>query len=105
MSHAIKPKHDYIGKDKHKKDSYIKKRAVLMNDQEKKRHNFLNALNSIRKEKNTIKDDKRKLKIIEKAKVHAKEQERKDDGLRATKKRRYRDHGKLEMKKSRTIMD
>ena len=46
-----------------------------MNDHEKKRHNFLNELNSMCKEKNTIKDDKWKLKVIEKAKVHAKEQE------------------------------
>ena len=40
-----------------------------MNDQQKKRHAFLNALNSMCKEKNTIKDDKRKLKFIEKVKV------------------------------------
>ena len=50
---AIKPKPYCVGKDNHEKDRHVKKRVVLMNYQEKKKHDFLNALNAMCKEKNT----------------------------------------------------
>ena len=75
LPHTIKRNHDQISKNKHEKNNLIQNCDVLMYDQEKKRHYFLNALSSMCKERNTIAYDKRKLKVIEKAKIHSKEQE------------------------------
>ena len=105
LLHSIKPKPGYVGKDKHEKDNCFKNHDILMNDQESNIHVYLNELNIMCKEKKSIKDEKRKLKVIENDKVKAEEEERKDDSLRATKKQQQRDNGKLEMKKSRSTMD
>jgi len=92
-----KPKDDR----KLKKDSYLRKRAVVMDKSEKKKHAFLSALNTIRNEKVQKKKEGNIRKRIEKAKVDARVEEKIEAGRKIHKKRRYRSEGKMEATRER----
>mmetsp|Transcript_24553 Transcript_24553/g.36613 ORF Transcript_24553/g.36613 Transcript_24553/m.36613 type:complete len:1220 (-) Transcript_24553:1727-5386(-) len=80
---------------KRKKKSYVSKRAVVMDKDEKKKYTFLQALSTIRNEKVTKKRAKNAEKRIEKAKQDAKKEEKLEAIRKVQQKRKYRTEGKL----------
>jgi ribosome biogenesis protein BMS1 len=91
LPYANKPKNEAT---KRKSKSYVTKRAVVMEKEEKKTLTFMQALNTIRNEKVAIRKEKKVLKNIEKAKKNAKTEEAKEIASKAIKKRQYRAEGK-----------
>jgi ribosome biogenesis protein BMS1 len=102
LPYASKPKNE----TKRKKKGYAQKRAVVMEDDERKKLAFVNALNSIRNEKVKIRKDKNEERKIDKAKKNAKQDEAMAEMRKVNKKRQYRSEGKKdkmrENKKSRS---
>lgn len=92
LPYASKPKEE----QKRKRKGYLRKRAVIMEADERKQTAFLQALRTIRKEKVAIRRAKNTEKLNEKAKVNAKEQAKIEDLRKAKKKREYRAEGKRE---------
>ncbi|EEC51214.1 ribosome biogenesis protein BMS1 [Phaeodactylum tricornutum CCAP 1055/1] len=80
--------------EKRKKKGYVSNRAVVMEADERKKTTFIQALNTIRKEKVAI----RKAKNEERKRDKAKEKAKKDEAIlairKANKKRQYRAEGK-----------
>jgi ribosome biogenesis protein BMS1 len=81
---------------KRKRKGYIQKRAVIMDAAEKKKHTFLQALNTIRNEKLKIRKQKKEESRLEKAKKNAKTEDARAAVRKASKKRQYRAEGKKE---------
>jgi len=91
--------------EKRGKNGYLKKRAVVMEADERKKHTFIQALNTIRKEKVAIRKSKKEERKIEKSKQQAKIDAAKQEAHMVNKKRQYREAGKREQarqKKMRT---
>jgi len=100
LPYASKPKTE----KKRKKKSYIVKRAVIMDSNEKRQAAFLQALNTIRNEKRTKKKETKAQRKIEKAKETAKLEEKIAAGRKANQKRKYRADGKIESARERKKM-
>jgi ribosome biogenesis protein BMS1 len=90
LPYASKPKND----TKRKKKGYIEKRAVVMDDSERKKHAFLQALNSIKNEKVKIRKERNAERKSEMAKKNAKKEEAMAVIRKANKKRQFRAEGK-----------
>jgi len=96
LPYASKPKNE----TKRKKTGYLaKRRAVILEPEERKKVTFLQALNTIRKEKVAIRRAKNEEKKLEKAKQNAKSVEALEAARKANKKRQYRAEGKREKAK------
>ena len=91
LPYASKPKNEAT---KRKTKSYATKRAVVMEKDEKKKLTFMQALNTIRNEKVSIRKEKKVQKNIEKAKKNSKTDEAKEIARKTNKKRQYRAEGK-----------
>ena len=72
-----------------------------MDKSDKKKHNFLQAINTIRNEKVQKKKEGDARRRIEKAKVTARIEEKIEVARKANKKKRYRAEGKLEADRER----
>jgi len=94
---ASKPKNE----TKRKKKSYVSKRAVVMDADEKKKHSFLQAVNTIRNEKVAKKRVSNAKRRVEKAKVNAKKTEAMAEVRKVNLKKRYRAEGKIEAARER----
>jgi ribosome biogenesis protein BMS1 len=92
LPYASKPKDE----SKRKKKGYIAKRAVIMEAGERKKETFIQALNTIRKEKVAIRKARNDERRVEKGKKNAKEEARLAEIRKANKKRQYRAEGKQE---------
>jgi ribosome biogenesis protein BMS1 len=90
LPYASKPKNE----TKRKKKGYAQKRAVVMEEGERKKLAFVNALNSIRNEKVKIRKDKNEERKLDKARKNAKMDEAMAEMRKANKKRQYRAEGK-----------
>ena len=90
---ANKPKNQG---NKKKKKSYISKRAVVMEKDERKKKAFIQALNSIRKEKVSIRKQKKQEKTTAKVAKDKKKDAAMDGVRKANMKRQYRAAGKTE---------
>lgn len=97
---ASKPKDD----KKRKKQSYIAKRAVVMDAEEKKKYTFLQAVNTIRNEKVKKRRETNAKKQEERAKVNARKQALLDESRKANMKRKYRAEGKIEEARKRKAL-
>ena len=91
LPYSNKPKNEAT---KRKTKSYVTKRAVVMEKDEKKKLTFMQALNTIRNEKVAIRKEKKVQKNIENAKRKSKTEEAKDVARKTIKKRQYRAEGK-----------
>lgn len=95
LPYASKPKTD----SKRKKNGYLAKRAVVMEPEERKKLTFMQALNTIRNEKVSL----RKAKNEERRELKARKTAKEDKLLlavhKANKKRQYRAEGKREKAK------
>jgi len=94
---ASKPKNEVKRKNK----SYLFKRAVVLEKEEKKKLTFLQALNTIRNEKQSIRKTKKMEKTAEKTKIKAKKDEEIEQARKVLKKRKYRSDGKRDAIKER----
>jgi len=92
LPYASKPKNE----TKRKRKGYLSKRAVVMEPEERKKLTFIQALNTIRKEKIALRRTKNQEKMLEKAKKNAKKEEAVEAARKANKKRQYRAEGKRE---------
>jgi ribosome biogenesis protein BMS1 len=92
LPYASKPKDER----KKRQKGYVAKRAVIMEAGERKKETFIQALNTIRKEKVAIRRAKNVEKKTEKAKKTAKDDARIEAGRKTNKKRQYRAEGKTE---------
>jgi ribosome biogenesis protein BMS1 len=90
LPYASKPKNEV----KRKKKGYLSKRAVVMEPGERNKVTFMQALNTIRKEKVKIRKAKHEERKLEKAKQSAKKEEALAAARRVNKKRQYRAEGK-----------
>ena len=86
---------------KRKKKSYVSKRAIVMDTQEKKKYAFMQAINTIRNEKVEKNKTKNAERRHEKAKQDAKKNEKIDEARKIRKKREYRKDGKIEAARER----
>lgn len=98
LPYANKPKNV---ERKRKKKSYVSKRAVVMEANEKKKYTFIQALNTIRNEKVAKRRDKNAERRLEKAKENARKQAKVDAVRKANKKRQYRAEGKVAAERER----
>lgn len=97
LPYASKPKNE----TKRKTKGYVAKRAVVMEADERKKHAFIQALNSIRNEKVSIRRSKNAERMQEKANANAKKDEAIAEKRRIEKKRKYRNEGKREAAQER----
>jgi ribosome biogenesis protein BMS1 len=91
-------------KKKRKKQSYITKRAVVMDTEEKKKYTFLQAVNTIRNEKVKKRRETNAKKQEERAKVNARKEALLDANRKANMKRKYRAEGKIEEARKRKAL-
>jgi ribosome biogenesis protein BMS1 len=89
---ASKPKNETARKNK----GYLGKRAVVMEADERKKVTFMQALNTIRKEKIGIRRAKNEERKVTKAKQNEKKEEAMAAARKVNKKRQYRAEGKQE---------
>jgi ribosome biogenesis protein BMS1 len=89
---ASKPKNE----TKRKKKGYLSKRAVVLEPEERKKVAFIQALNTIRKEKVRIRKEKKNEKKAERDKETAKKDAAIEEARKVNKKREYRAEGKRE---------
>ena len=94
---ASKPKDE----KKRKNKSYIAKRAVVMDSNEKKKYTFLQAVNTIRNEKVAKKKESNAKRSVIKMKENAKKQEIYDAVKKINMKRKYRTEGKIDAARDR----
>ncbi|OQR91120.1 ribosome biogenesis protein BMS1, partial [Thraustotheca clavata] len=87
---ASKPKVD----TKKKKESYSVKRAVVLEPEERKKYTLIQQVNTLRREKNTIRLNKQKERTKENLKRKEREEKQFADVHKAEKKARYRAAGK-----------
>jgi ribosome biogenesis protein BMS1 len=85
-----KPKLESAKKGK----SYIAKRAVVMEKDERDKYSFMQALNTLRNEKTKIRKEKNVERMEKKAKANAKAEEAFSEVRTAMKKKRHRAEGK-----------
>jgi ribosome biogenesis protein BMS1 len=97
LPYASKPKNE----TKRKKKGYVSKRAVVMEADERKKHAFVQALNSIRNEKVSIRRSKNAERILDKAKANAKKNQAIEEKRKIERKRKYRNEGKKEAARER----
>lgn len=81
---------------KRNKKGYIAKRAVVMEPEERKKVTFIQALNTIRKEKVAMRKSKHEERRLDKAKEDAKKEKALEAVRKVNKKRQYRAEGKKE---------
>jgi len=86
---------------KRKKKSYVSKRAVVMDADEKKKYTFIQAVNTIRNEKKAKRKEKNAERRLEKSKELAKSEEKLDASRKARKRQQHRTEGKLEAARER----
>jgi ribosome biogenesis protein BMS1 len=91
LPYASKPKNQAT---KRKKKSYISKRAVILEKDERKKLTFIQALNTIRKEKVAIRKQKKEENKVAKAARNAKKDASLEAARKINKKRQYRAEGK-----------
>mmetsp|Transcript_63327 Transcript_63327/g.74907 ORF Transcript_63327/g.74907 Transcript_63327/m.74907 type:complete len:957 (-) Transcript_63327:34-2904(-) len=94
-----KPKNQQLKK---KQKSYVDRRAVVMEGSEKKKHNFLVALKTLRNDKVKKRREVNQSRRLEKEKQKRKIEEKVEEVKRANKKRRYREQGKIEALRNKT---
>ena len=94
---ASKPKDE----KKRKKKSYVSKRAVVMDADEKKKYTFLQAVNSIRNEKVSKRKESNARRQLERAKENAKKEEAIAAARKVNLKRKYRAEGKIQAARER----
>jgi ribosome biogenesis protein BMS1 len=92
LPYASKPKNE----SKRKKKGYVAGRAVILSPQERKQITFIQALNTIRKEKVAIRKSKNTERTLEKAKENARKEAVIEVARKANLKRKYRAEGKKE---------
>lgn len=92
LPYKSKPKNE----TKTRGNGYLKKRAVVMDPEERKKHTFLQALNTIRKEKQKLRKEKKKEKLETKSKQNQKAEAALEAARKARMKRKYRAEGKKE---------
>jgi ribosome biogenesis protein BMS1 len=92
LPYASKQKNE---EKKRKKKSYVSKRAVVMDADEKKKYTFMQAINTIRNEKVAKKKAKNAERRVEKAKEDARKETKLNAIRKANKKRQYRIDGKI----------
>lgn len=92
LPYASKQKNE---EKKRKKKSYVSKRAVVMDADEKKKYTFMQAVNTIRNEKVSKKKTKNAERRVEKAKEDARKEAKLGAVRKANKKRQYRIDGKI----------
>ena len=97
LPYANKPKDE----TKRKRKSYASKRAVVLEADERKKLTFLQALNTIRKQKTALRKKTKAKKREEKAKEDAKKEAVLDDARKAHRKRQYRADGKLQQQREK----
>lgn len=90
LPYASKPKDETARKRK----GYVASRAVVMDASEKRKHTFLQALNSIRNEKMKLRKDKKLEKKQQVAKLNAKTEAAIEAARKVNKKRQFRAEGK-----------
>ncbi|GKY93258.1 hypothetical protein MPSEU_000293400 [Mayamaea pseudoterrestris] len=90
LPYASKPK----DATKRKKKGYLSKRAVVLEPEERKKVTFIQALNTIRKEKVKIRKEKKDEKRADKEKENAKKDAAIQAARKVNKKREYRAEGK-----------
>jgi len=99
LPYATKPK---VLKEQ-RKDGYLKKRAVVLESAERKKLTFMQALNTIRKEKVAIRKSKKEERREEKMKQQAKIDQAKMEAHMVNKKRQYREAGKREQSRQKKL--
>jgi ribosome biogenesis protein BMS1 len=96
---ATKPK--LQEKRKNTAQGYLRKRAVVMEPEEKKRHFLLQALATVRNEKVAKAQAKRSEKLAAREELQQKQQEVFASQERLAKKRKYREQGKAQQRRQR----
>ena len=99
LPYATKPKVD----TKKRKDGYLKKRAVVLEKDERNKLTFVQALNTIRKEKVSKRKSKKEERLEAKSKQQAKVDEAKLQVHLMNKKRKYREAGKREQARQKKM--
>jgi ribosome biogenesis protein BMS1 len=92
LPYASKPKNE----SKRKKKGYVASRAVILSPEERKKVTFIQALNTIRKEKVALRKAKNEERKLEKAKQNARKDAVVEAARKANLKRKYRAEGKKE---------
>lgn len=100
LPYATKPKDD---KKKNKKGYLANRKAVVLDADERKKVTFLQALNTIRREKAGIRSTKKEEKRNEKAKKEAKATAAKLEAHKINLKRKYREQGKREQQRNKKL--
>jgi ribosome biogenesis protein BMS1 len=86
---------------KRQKKSYVSKRAVVMEADEKKKYTFVQAVNTIRNEKRAKRKEKNAERRLEKSKELAKKEEKLEASRKARKRQQHRADGKVEAARER----
>lgn len=86
---------------KRRKKSYVSKRAVVMESDEKKKYTFVQAINTIRNEKRAKRKEKNAERRLEKSKETAKKEEKLEAARKARKRQQHRTEGKIESARER----
>lgn len=94
---ASKPKDE----KKRKSKSYASKRAVVMDAEEKKKYTFMQAISTIRNDKQAKKKEKRAERKLTRSKELAKKEEKLDANRKVKKRQHYRSEGKVEAARER----
>jgi ribosome biogenesis protein BMS1 len=97
---ATKPKDE---KKKKKKGYLSKRKVVVLDPEERKKLTFLQALNTIRKEKTSLRKSNKEKKRQEKAKQEAKVNEARLEAHKLNLKRKYRQQGKEEQQRAKKL--
>jgi ribosome biogenesis protein BMS1 len=97
LPYASKPKNEV----KRKHQGYVSKRAVVLEKDEKKKLTFIQALNTIRNQKVTIRKKSKAEKTEEKTKLNCKREKAISEARKIKKKRQYRSEGKRDAVRER----
>jgi ribosome biogenesis protein BMS1 len=97
---ASKPKDE---KKRSKKGYLSKRKAVVLDSEERKKLTFLQALNTIRREKTGIRKAKKEEKKLEKAKKDSKVADAKMAAHKVNRKREYREQGKQDAQRAKKM--
>lgn len=95
---ANKPKNET---QRNKKGYLAKRKAVVLDTEERKKLTFIQALNTIRREKTSLRKAKKQEKKEEKAKQGSKVEEAKMEAHKRNLKRQYREKGKREQQRAK----
>ena len=98
LPYASKPKNET---KRNKKGYLANRKAVVLSSEERKKLTFLQALNTIRKEKTSIRKSKKEEKRQEKEKQEAKINAAKMEAHKINLKKRYREQGKREQQRAK----